>query len=245
MSTLNDGLDSKYTKKNTSSDALNVNELGDRKEISKCNGYASYTEVSERKQEKLTLEEVKDVYLKLKAANITPSAKAIREQIKHGSFSTLQKFISQLNHDFVKNRLSEIQKKRIPDPVMENLLKDLTERALKCTIKEDDSKIADLQNTILFLTDQHAKIESDNASILDDYISQISELKSTLHEQENLYEKIKQEKISLELQVSELTCQIKHNRMELEAYKDLSNLLKVIKKKTDALTKILEILPQI
>ena len=34
MSTLKEVLDSKYTKKNTSSDALNVNELGDRKEIS-------------------------------------------------------------------------------------------------------------------------------------------------------------------------------------------------------------------
>jgi len=57
--------------------------------------------------------------------------------------------------------------------------------------------------------------------------------------------KMKQEKISLEHQVSELACQIKHNKMELEAYKDLSNLLKVIKKKPDALTKILEVLPQV
>ena len=56
---------------------------------------------------------------------------------------------------------------------------------------------------------------------------------------------MKQEKISLEIQVSELACQIEHNRIELEAYKDLSNLLKVIKNKPDALTKILEILPRI
>ena len=74
----------------------------------------------------------------------------------NGSLSTLQRFANQFNEAYVKIKLSEIDKKRVPNETIEQIIHDLTDVCIKVELKEDDSKIDSL-NSMLLKANQERK----------------------------------------------------------------------------------------
>ena len=208
--------------------------------VTRCNSYTCYTSLKTCKQEYLKYEEVKDVYLKFRTEGLTPSVRAIREQLQRGSFATIQKFVNELNEEFAHNRLNEIQQKRVPDAVVSSLLNDLTERALKCTIKEDDAKIAALQNTILNMNGEHSKIDLENSELIDKYLREINELRGNLDDLEKSQEKLKKENTVLTNQITDLTNTIAIEKTKNKTYEEMMNLFKIVAKNPEIIGKIME-----
>ncbi len=225
------------------------NKKGPLQSVTNCNRYTStfcYTNSGEdraepRKQRNLTVAEVKDVYLKLKVEGIVPTVRLVREQLKHGSYSTLQNIISELNQEFANNLLTEIQRKRVPDEVMTMLLNELTERALQCTIKEDDTKIDELEKTILKLTEDHAKTDAEYAAQLDECIGRNNELISDLNKNMALVTELEKENSDLKNQIAVLSSQIEQDRAKYNYLNQISILLKAISENPDIVDKILEV----
>ena len=172
--------------------------------------------------------EVEELYLKMRAAGITPTARLLRDELKHGSFTTLQKMLSKLNQIYAKNGISEIKSKRIPDGVMTLLIEELSKRALKCTIESDDKKISELEHLVLKLTDEHAKVDEDFAKQIDEARKKQSELELALSDKEKLNSKLQEENNSLRNQIATLSGQLEINRAKYESLEGLSNLIKAI-----------------
>lgn len=74
-----------------------------------------------------------------------------------GSLSTLQRFVNHFNEAYVKIKLSEIDKKRVPNETIEQIIHDLTDVCIKVELKEDDSKIDSL-NSMLLKPIKNAKV---------------------------------------------------------------------------------------
>lgn len=107
-----------------------------------CNDYI--TSITPGNSAHLNKDEVKELYLKLRASGIDPTANILNRSIGHGSLSTLQRFVNEFNEVYVKNKLSEIDKKRVPNETIEQIVHDLTDVCIKVKLKEDDSKIDSL-----------------------------------------------------------------------------------------------------
>lgn len=54
----------------------------------------------------------------------------------NGSLSTLQRFANQFNEAYVKIKLSEIDKKRVPNETIEQIIHDLTDVCIKVEQKK-------------------------------------------------------------------------------------------------------------
>lgn len=188
-----------------------------------CNGYSVQAKIENLKES-----EVEELYLKMRAAGITPTARLLRDELKHGSFTTLQKMLSKLNQIYAKNGISEIKSKRIPDGVMTLLIEELSKRALKCTIESDDKKISELEHLVLKLTDEHAKVDEDFAKQIDEARKKQSELELALSDKEKLNSKLQEENNSLRNQIATLSGQLEINRAKYESLEGLSNLIKAI-----------------
>lgn len=211
--------------KSTSSCVTGCNKKRPNPNDNRCNGYALQSKIENLKED-----EVKALYLKLRAEGITPTARLLRSELKHGSFTTLQKMISNLNQIYAQNDISEIKNRRIPDGVMSLLIEELSKRALKCTIDADDKKISELEQMVLKLTRDHAKSDEDFACELDASLKRQSELEIALREKEKINSKLLEENTELKNQVETLSSQLEINREKYKSLDDFSNVLKAIRK---------------
>ena len=74
-----------------------------------CNGCNDYiTPITSGKSAPLNKDDVKALYLKLRASGVDPTANILHRSIGHGSLSTLQRFVNEFNETYVKNKLSKI-----------------------------------------------------------------------------------------------------------------------------------------
>lgn len=111
----------------------------------RCNDY-----ITPIKSAPLNKDEVKALYLKFRASGVDPTANILHHAIGgNGSLSTLQRFANQFNEAYVKIKLSEIDKKRVPNETIEQIVHDLTDVCIKVKLKEDDSKIDSLNSMLL------------------------------------------------------------------------------------------------
>jgi len=211
--------------KSTSSGVTGCNQKRPKPNDNRCNGYALQSKIENLKED-----EVKALYLKMRAEGITPTARLLRSELKHGSFTTLQKMISNLNQIYAQNDISEIKNRRIPDGVMSLLIEELSKRALKCTIDADDKKISELEQMVLKLTRDHAKSDEDFACELDASLKRQSELEMALREKEKINSKLLEENTELKNQVETLSSQLEINREKYKSLDDFSNVLKAIRK---------------
>ena len=63
-----------------------------------CNGCNDYiTSITPNKSAPLNKDEVKALYIKLRASGIDPTANILHLTIGHGSLSTLQRFLNKFN----------------------------------------------------------------------------------------------------------------------------------------------------
>lgn len=67
-----------------------------------CNDYI--THITPSKSAPLNKDEVKDLYLKLRASGVDPTANVLLRTIGHGSLSTLQHFVNEFNETYVKKQ---------------------------------------------------------------------------------------------------------------------------------------------
>ena len=220
-------------------------DLGDNHD----NDYTNYVtpitpQGSQKRKENLTFEEVKEVYLKLKANNLRPTAIAIREQLKHGSFTTLQKFVTQLNKEFTNNRLNDIQKEKVTDEVIKMLVEELTERVLKVRIKDDDKKIDNLSHIIVQMMEEQSKTDMENARLIDEYKIKINEMAESLDKEIAEKEVFQAEVIKLTNQLTELTTKLEKERIENEDCRRIMNILRIIQEDPNALASLSEIIPK-
>jgi len=188
-----------------------------------CNGYRLQAKIENLKES-----EVKEIYLKMRAAGITPTARLLRDELKHGSFTTLQKMLSKLNKTYAQNGIADIKNKRIPDGVMNLLIEELSKRALKCTIESDDKKIEELEQMIIRLTTEHSKIDEDFACQLDMALKKQSELEMTLSEKEKLASKLQAENTDLRNQLTALSSQLEINRSRYASLDEFFNFIKAV-----------------
>lgn len=65
-----------------------------------CNDYI--TPITPSDSAPLNKDEVKALYLKLRASGIDPTANILHRSIGHGSLSTLQRFVNEFNETYVK-----------------------------------------------------------------------------------------------------------------------------------------------
>ena len=102
----------------------------------RCNDYI--TSITPNKSAPLDKDEVKALYLKLRASGVDPTANILHRAIRHGSLSTLQRFVNEFNEAYVKNKLSEIDKKRVHNETFEQIVHDLTDVCIKVKLKADE-----------------------------------------------------------------------------------------------------------
>jgi len=108
----------------TASDGVTeCNSMTSSEGCNRCNGYTSLHRPKTGKNENpLSRDEVKQVYLELRTNGITPTIRILRDHFKRGSFSTLQKYVSELNGTYTDAKLSELQRSRVPDKVMAQMI---------------------------------------------------------------------------------------------------------------------------
>lgn len=148
-----------------------------------CNGCNDYiTPITPSKSAPLNKDEVKDLYLKLRASGVDPTANILHRSIGHGSLSTLQRFVNEFNEAYVKNQLSEIDKKRVPNETIEQIIHDLTDVCIKFKLKEDDSKIASLNSMLLKAYQERKSSEEELTATIDKANSVISTFKTKVSE---------------------------------------------------------------
>ena len=173
-----------------------------------------------------------------------PTAIAIREQLKHGSFTTLQKFVTQLNKEFTNNRLNDIQKEKVTDEVIKMLVEELTERVLKVRIKDDDKKIDNLSHIIVQMMEEQSKTDMENARLIDEYKIKINEMAESLDKEIAEKEVFQAEVIKLTNQLTELTTKLEKERIENEDCRRIMNILRIIQEDPNALASLSEIIPK-
>lgn len=213
------------------------NSKASSEECNRCNGYTPLHPKKVRKDENpLSREEVKQVYLNLRANGITPTTRILREHFQRGSFSTLQKYVSELNDIYTDAKLSEFQQSRVPDKVMARMIEDLTERAIKCTIEKDDRKIEELEKLILKLTDERQESELAYAKELDEIHSRNADLIVSNDELHREVEKLRKKNNDLENQLALLTSKIETDRAKYVYLDGIANLLKIARENPEILS---------
>lgn len=88
-------------------------------------------------------------------------------RLGNGSLSTLQRFANQFNEAYVKIKLREIDKKRVPNETIEQIIHDLTDVCIKVELKEDDSKIDSLNSMLLKAYQERKSSEEELTATID------------------------------------------------------------------------------
>ena len=205
-----------------------------------CNGCNDYiTPITPSKSAPLNKDEVKDLYLKLRASGVDPTANILHRSIGHGSLSTLQRFVNEFNEAYVKNQLSEIDKKRVPNETIEQIIHDLTDVCIKFKLKEDDSKIASLNSMLLKAYQERKSSEEELTATIDKANSEISTLTSKVSELEIDNSRLLSENNALRDQVNVLSRERADDREKHQYLEGMSNLLKRASLDPEGISKLL------
>ena len=76
-----------------------------------------------------------------------------------------------------KNKLSEVDKKRVPNETIEQIVHDLTDVCIKVKLKEDDSKIDSLNSMLLKAYQERKSSEEEITATIDKQIARYLLLK--------------------------------------------------------------------
>ena len=203
-----------------------------------CNDYI--TPITPGNSAPLNMDEVKELYLKLRASGVDPTANILHRSIGHGSLSTLQRFVNEFNEAYVKNQLSEIDKKRVPNETIEQIVHDLTDVCIKVKLKEDDSKIDTLNSMLLKAYQERKSSEEELTATIDKANSEISTLTSKLSELEIDNSRLLSENNALRDQVNVLSRERADDREKYQYLEGMSNLLKRASLDPEGISKLLE-----
>ena len=189
-----------------------------------CNDYI--TPITPGNSAPLNKDEVKELYLKLRASGVDPTANILHRSIGHGSLSTLQRFVNEFNEAYVKIQLSEIDKKRVPNETIEQIVHELTDVCIKVKLKEDDSKIDTLNSMLLKGYQERKSSEEGLTATIDKANSEISTLTSKVSELEIDNSRLLSENNALRDQVNVLSRERADDREKYQYLEGMSNLLK-------------------
>ena len=203
-----------------------------------CNDYI--TPITPGNSAPLNKDEVKELYLKLRASGVDHTANILHRSIGHGSLSTLQRFVNEFNEAYVKNQLSEIDKKRVPNETIEQIVHDLTDVCIKVKLKEDDSKIDTLNSMLLKAYQERKSSEEELTATIDKANSEISTLTSKLSELEIDNSRLLSENNALRDQVNVLSRERADDREKYQYLEGMSNLLKRASLDPEGISKLLE-----
>lgn len=205
-----------------------------------CNGCNDYiTSITPNKSAPLNKDEVKALYIKLRASGIDPTANILHLTIGHGSLSTLQRFVNKLMK-LMKNKLSEIDKKRVPNETIEQIVHDLTDVCIKVKLKEDDSKIDSLNSMLLKAYQERKSSEEEITATIDKANSEISTFKTKVSELESNNSRFLSENNALRDQVNVLSRERADDREKYQYLEGMSNLLKRASLDPEGISKLLE-----
>ena len=204
----------------------------------RCNDYI--TSITPNKSAPLDKDEVKALYLKLRASGVDPTANILHRAIGHGSLSTLQRFVNEFNEAYVKNKLSEIDKKRVPNETIEQIVHDLTDVCIKVKLKEDDSKIDTLNSMLLKAYQERKSSEEELTATIDKANSEISTLSTKVSELESNNSRLLSENNALRDQVNVLSRERADDREKYQYLEGMSNLLKRASLDPEGISKLLE-----
>ena len=104
-----------------------------------------------------------------------------------------------------KNKLSEVDKKRVPNETIEQIVHDLTDVCIKVKLKEDDSKIDSLNSMLLKAYQERKSSEEEITATIDKANSEISTLKTKVSELESNNSRFLPENNALRDQVNVLS----------------------------------------
>lgn len=203
-----------------------------------CNDYI--TPITPGNSAPLNMDEVKELYLKLRASGVDPTANILHRSIGHGSLSTLQYFVNEFNEAYVKNQLSEIDKKRVPNETIEQIVHDLTDVCIKVKLKEDDSKIDTLNSMLLKAYQERKSSEEELTATIDKANSEISTLTSKVSELEIDNSRLLSENNALRDQVNVLSRERADDGEKYQYLEGMSNLLKRASLDPEGISKLLE-----
>ena len=158
----------------------------------------------------------------------------------HGSLSTLQRFVNEFNGTYVKNQLSEIDKKRVPNETIEQIVHALTDVCIKVKLKEDDSKIDSLNSMLLKAYQERKSSEEELTATIDKANSEISALTSKVSELEIDNSRLLSENNALRDQVNVLSRERADDREKYQYLEGMSNLLKRASLDPEGISKLLE-----
>lgn len=203
-----------------------------------CNDYI--TPITPGNSAPLNKDEVKKLYLKLRASGVDPTANILHRSIGHGSLSTLQRFVNEFNEAYVKIQLSEIDKKRVPNETIEQIVHDLTDVCIKVKLKEDDSKIDTLNSMLLKAYQERKSSEEEITATIDKANSEISTFKTKVSELESNNSRFLSENNALRDQVNVLSRERADDREKYQYLEGMSNLLKRASLDPEGISKLLE-----
>lgn len=206
-----------------------------------CNGCNDYiTPVTPGNSAPLNKDEIKALYLKLRASGVDPTAIILHRSIGHGSLSTLQRFVNEFNEVYVKNKLSEIDMKRVSNETIEQIVHDLTDVCIKVKLKEDDSKIESLNSMLLKAYQERKSSEEELTATIDKANSEISTLTSKVSELESDNSRLLSENNALRDQVNVLSRERADDREKYQYLEGMSNLLKRASLDPEGISKLLD-----
>lgn len=200
----------------------------------KCNSYSlSLLSSKQKSRSPITDEEIKELFMKMKSSGITPTTRLLHEALGRGSFTTIQKKLSELNASFSKQGVDDILKHKGADDIVIFLSNELAERAAKVTIKEDEFKIKSLNEMILKILEDHKKTETDMAVELDAANDKILEQQKRIEKYQSEVSSLTKENDKLKNQLSVLNTDSIQKKSEYEKLYALRSLLSYIQKSKD------------
>ena len=139
-----------------------------------------------------------------------------------------------------KNKLSEVDKKRVPNETIEQIVHDLTDVCIKVKLKEDDSKIDSLNSMLLKAYQERKSSEEEITATIDKANSEISTLKTKVSELESNNSRFLPENNALRDQVNVLSRERADDREKYQYLEGMSNLLKRASLDPEGISKLLE-----
>ena len=139
-----------------------------------------------------------------------------------------------------KNKLSEVDKKRVPNETIEQIVHDLTDVCIKVKLKEDDSKIDSLNSMLLKAYQERKSSEEEITATIDKANSEISTLKTKVSELESNNSRFLPENNALRDQVNVLSREKADDREKYQYLEGMSNLLKRASLDPEGISKLLE-----
>lgn len=152
----------------------------------------------------------------------------------------MQRFVNEFNGTYVKNQLSEIDKKRVPNETIEQIVHALTDVCIKVKLKEDDSKIDSLNSMLLKAYQERKSSEEELTATIDKANSEISTLTSKVSELEIDNSRLLSENNALRDQVNVLSRERADDREKYQYLEGMSILLKRASSDPEGISKLLE-----